>query len=203
MEELGLAHTETRRGMWGTTWMRRGVGSNDRKTTPATTSTTPSAPTTGLGQCGNDTTRNTGRSGRQNAVTRRSTRRDEGVIVRAPIKKPQPDGLSHMGAGGNKGERAGRGTPHHDCRHDLTRKARLRFSCDAERVFPRDMYHRMISVLQGIIQTYICWDKSPRPPTPPPPFGPCCVRAGRYGPRSREPLRRGCSGTGTRPPPPC
>ena len=44
------------------------------KTTP--TSTTPSAPTTRPRCCGNDATRNTGRSGRQNAVTRRSTRGD-------------------------------------------------------------------------------------------------------------------------------
>ena len=44
-EQLGLTHTETRRGMWWMTW--RGVGSKNRKTTPATASTTPSAPTTG------------------------------------------------------------------------------------------------------------------------------------------------------------
>ena len=37
----GLTHTETWHGMWWTTWMWRGVGSKNRKTTPATTSTTP------------------------------------------------------------------------------------------------------------------------------------------------------------------
>ena len=48
VEQLGLTHTETRRDIWWTTWMRRGVGSENRKTTPAAASTTPSAPTTGL-----------------------------------------------------------------------------------------------------------------------------------------------------------
>ena len=57
--------------------LQRGVGSKDRKTTPATTSTTPSAPTTGLRWRGNDTSRNTGRSGRRNAAARRSTRRED------------------------------------------------------------------------------------------------------------------------------
>ena len=42
--QRGLTHTETRRGRGWTTRMRGGVGSKDRKTTPATTSTTPSAP---------------------------------------------------------------------------------------------------------------------------------------------------------------
>ena len=49
---------------------------------------------------GTGTTRNTGRSGRQNAVTRRSTRREEGVAVQGPVKEPQPDGMSHVGGGG-------------------------------------------------------------------------------------------------------
>ena len=64
-----------------TTWMRSGVGSNNRKTTPATTSTTPSTPTTGPCQRGNNTTGNTGRSGRQKAVTQCSTQREEWVTV--------------------------------------------------------------------------------------------------------------------------
>ena len=42
---LGLMHTETRRDMWRDMWwatrMRRGVGSNNCKTTPTATSTTP------------------------------------------------------------------------------------------------------------------------------------------------------------------
>ena len=57
----------------------------------------PSTPTTGLRECGNDTSRNTGRSGRQNAATRRNTRREERVTVQGPVKKQQPDGMSHRG----------------------------------------------------------------------------------------------------------
>ena len=61
VEQLGRRHAETRRGMRWTTRVRRGVGSENRETTPATTSTAP-VPTTGLPYPGNDTTRNTGRS---------------------------------------------------------------------------------------------------------------------------------------------
>ena len=62
-----------------------GVGATRTPATPSTTpSTTPSAPTTGPGERGNDTTRNTGRSGRQNAATRRNMRRGERVTVQAP-----------------------------------------------------------------------------------------------------------------------
>ena len=43
--------------------VRRGVGSKNRKTTPATASTTPSAPTTGLRERSKGTTRSTARSG--------------------------------------------------------------------------------------------------------------------------------------------
>ena len=73
-EQLGLTHTETQRGMWWTTWTSRGVGSNNRKTTPATTSTTPSAPPTGPRYRGN----NTGGSGRRKALTRRSAQGTNG-----------------------------------------------------------------------------------------------------------------------------
>ena len=48
----------------------------------------------------NDAARNTGRSGRQNAATRRSTRRAERVTVQGPAEKPQPDGMSHKGGRG-------------------------------------------------------------------------------------------------------
>ena len=41
--------------------------------------------------------RNTGRSGRQNAVTRRSTPREERVTVQGPVKKLQPDEMSYRG----------------------------------------------------------------------------------------------------------
>ena len=38
---MDLLPTETQQGRWWTTRMQRGVGSNDRTTTPATTGTTP------------------------------------------------------------------------------------------------------------------------------------------------------------------
>ena len=65
--------------------------------TPATSSTTPGTPTTGLRERGNDTSRSTGRSGRQNAATRRNMRREERVTVQGPVKEQQPDGMSHTG----------------------------------------------------------------------------------------------------------
>ena len=60
----------------------------------------PNTPTTGLRERGNDTRRSTGRSGRQNAATRRNMRRDEWMTVQGPVKKQQPDGMSHRGGGG-------------------------------------------------------------------------------------------------------
>ena len=42
----------------------------------------------------NDTSRSTGRSGRQNAATQRSMRREEWVTVQGPVKKQRPDGMS-------------------------------------------------------------------------------------------------------------
>ena len=47
---------------------------------------------------GNDTSKSTGRSGRQNAATRRNMRREERVTVQGPVKEQQPDGMSHRGA---------------------------------------------------------------------------------------------------------
>ena len=82
---------------------RRGVRSTNRQTTPATTSKTPGTPTTGLRERGNDTSGSTGRSGRQKAVTPRNMRREERVTVEGPVKKPQPDGMSHGGGGGAAG----------------------------------------------------------------------------------------------------
>ena len=59
----------------------------------------PGTPTTGLRECGTDTSRSTGRSGRQNAATRRNMRREERVTVQGPVKKQQPDGMPHRGRG--------------------------------------------------------------------------------------------------------
>ena len=57
----------------------------------------PGTPTTGLHERGNDTSKSTGRSGRQNAATRRNMRREERVTVQGPVKEEQPDGTSHKG----------------------------------------------------------------------------------------------------------
>ena len=57
----------------------------------------PGTPTTGLRERGNDTSRSTGRSGRQNAATRCNMRREERVTVQGPVKEQQPDGMSHGG----------------------------------------------------------------------------------------------------------
>ena len=54
-------------------------------------------PTTGLRERGNDTSKSTGRSGRQNAATRHYMRREERVTVQGPVKEQQPDGMSHRG----------------------------------------------------------------------------------------------------------
>ena len=63
----------------------------------------PGTPTTGLRECGNDTSRSTGRSGRQNAATRRNMRREERVTVQGPVKEQQRNGISHRGRGGGPG----------------------------------------------------------------------------------------------------
>ena len=62
----------------------------------APTSTTPVCQP--LREGGNDARRSTGRSGRQNAATRRNMRREERVTVQGPVKKQQPHGMSHSGA---------------------------------------------------------------------------------------------------------
>ena len=50
---------------------------------------------------GNDTSKSTGHSGRQNAATRRNMRRGERVTVQGPVNRQQPDGMSHRGGGGH------------------------------------------------------------------------------------------------------
>ena len=57
----------------------------------------PNTPTTGLRERGNDTSKSTGRSGRQKVATRRNMRREERVTVQGPVKEQQPDGMSHRG----------------------------------------------------------------------------------------------------------
>ena len=58
----------------------------------------PGTPTTGLRERGNNTSRSTGRSGQQNAATRHNMRREERVTAQGPVKKQQPDGMSHRGS---------------------------------------------------------------------------------------------------------
>ena len=66
--------------------------------TPRHIQHSPGTPTPGLRECGNDTSKSTGRSGRQKkAAPRRNMRRDERVTVQGPVKKQQPDGMSHRG----------------------------------------------------------------------------------------------------------
>ena len=117
---LGL--TETQRGRLWTACGQRCVDSKNSQTTPATTSTSsirqllgaadtqtahhchiqhsPSTPTTGLRKRVNDTSKSTGRSGRQKAATRCNMRREERVTVQGPVKEQQPDGMSHRGGEG-------------------------------------------------------------------------------------------------------
>ena len=118
---VGLTHTETKRGrlwtglrteVWGQQEtakrppqqpaqppIRQLMGAADAQTAhPATCSTAPAHQTTGLRERGNDTSKSTGRSGRQNAATRRNMRTEERVTVQGPVKKQQRDGMSHRGA---------------------------------------------------------------------------------------------------------
>ena len=59
----------------------------DRPCHPRHIQHSPGAPTTGLRERGNYTGRSTGRGGRQNAATRRSTRREERGTVQGPRKE--------------------------------------------------------------------------------------------------------------------
>ena len=114
---LGLTHTETQRGRLWTACGQRRVDSKSSQTTLAATSTSsirqllgaadaqtahhiqhsPNTPTTGLRERGNDTSKSTGRSGRQKAATQRNMRREARVTMQGPVKEQQPDGMSHRG----------------------------------------------------------------------------------------------------------
>ena len=67
-----------------------GSGQQKPYNDPRNNQHSPSAPTTGLRYRGNNTTRNTGRSDHQKALTRHSTRTEERVTVQGPVKKLQP-----------------------------------------------------------------------------------------------------------------
>ena len=72
--------------------------------TPCHIQHSPNTPTTRLRERGNDTSKSTGRSGRQKAATRRNLRREERVTVQGPVKEQQPDRMSHRGGGGQSPE---------------------------------------------------------------------------------------------------
>ena len=73
------------------------LGAADAQTAHHATFSTAPTPTTGLRERGNDTSKSTGRRGRQKAATRRNVRREERVTVQGPVKEQQPDGMSHRG----------------------------------------------------------------------------------------------------------
>ena len=75
-------------------------GQQKQSNDPANNQHILNTPIIGLRERGNDTSRSTGRSGRQNAATRRNMRREERVTVQGPVKKQQRDGMSHRGGGG-------------------------------------------------------------------------------------------------------
>ena len=82
-----------------TSSIRQLLGAADAQTAyPCHIQHSPNTPTTGLRKRGNDTSKSTGRSGRQKAATRRNMRREEWVTVQGPVKEHQPDGMSHRGA---------------------------------------------------------------------------------------------------------
>ena len=72
-------------------------GQQTQSNDPGNNQHSPNTPTTGLRERGNDTSKSTGRSGRQKVATRRNMRREERVTVQGPVKKQQPDGMSHRG----------------------------------------------------------------------------------------------------------
>ena len=74
-----------------------GCGQQKQSNNPHNIQHSPGTPTTGLRGRGTDTSGSTGRSGRQKAATRRNMRREERVTVQGPVKKQQPDGMSHRG----------------------------------------------------------------------------------------------------------
>ena len=82
--------------------LRTEVCGQQQSNNPHNNQHSPNTPTTGLHERGNDTSRCTGRSSRQKAATRRNMRREERVTVQGPVKKQQPDGMSHRGGGGGQ-----------------------------------------------------------------------------------------------------
>ena len=93
-------NSQTTPATTSTSSIRQFLGAADTQTAPCHIQHSPNTPTTGLCERGKDTSRSTGRSGRQKAATRRNMRREERVTVQGPVKEQQPDGMSHKGGGG-------------------------------------------------------------------------------------------------------
>ena len=97
---MGNKNSQTTPTTTSTSSIRQLLGATDAQAAHhATSSTAPGTPTTGLSERGNDTGRSTGRSGQQNTVTQRNMRREDRVTAQGPVKKQQPDGMSHRGSG--------------------------------------------------------------------------------------------------------
>ena len=95
---MGSKNSQTTPATTSTSSIRQRLGAADTQTAqPCHIQHSPGTPTTGLRERGNDTSGSTGRSGRQNAATRRNMRREERVTVQGPVKKHQPDRMSHGG----------------------------------------------------------------------------------------------------------
>ena len=100
----------------------RGGGQHKQTNDPRNNQHSPSTPTTGLRERGNDTSKSTGRSGRQKAATRRNMRREERVTVQGPVKEQQRDGRSHRGAGETEmPEKTERASSVSECMSDCVR----------------------------------------------------------------------------------
>ena len=84
-----------------TTSIRQLLGAADRQTAHHATSCMAPAHQT-LGSANAETTNDTSRSssGRQKAATQRNMQREDRVTVQGPVKKQQPDGMSHRGGRG-------------------------------------------------------------------------------------------------------
>ena len=102
VEEQGTWASRTRKRSAAVDGLRTEVcGQQIQSNDPHNIQHSPNTPTTGLRERGNDNSKSTGRSGRQNAATRRNMRRDERVTVQGPVKKQPSDGVSHRGSAGS------------------------------------------------------------------------------------------------------
>ena len=76
----------------------------------------------GVRERGNGTSKSTGRSSRQNAATCHNMRREERVTVQGPVKKQQPGGMPHVGAGGGVANKDRARLPSYPCARGLVLK---------------------------------------------------------------------------------